>query len=112
MDDLSHILSIIDLNDKRYSEKFEAMHRAVQLAEQNNEKWRANANEWRATMGDREVKFSTKEETKALQERLTKLELYAADRQGQGSGLSAGWSILVTVVGLALTTITLFGLLR
>src|SRR5678816_4366067 len=39
-----------------------AAEKAVGKAEANAEKWRENANEWRGSMMDREVKFASKEQ--------------------------------------------------
>jgi len=57
--------------DKRYEQRFlaqqEAMdaafassEKAIAVAEANSEKWRANANEWRKAMDDRERNFLSK----------------------------------------------------
>jgi len=39
-----------------------AQEKAVQVAEQNAERWRMSANEWRAAMNDRERQFPTRKE--------------------------------------------------
>lgn len=61
----------MDERDRRYGEVSEAKERAVAaalaaaekavlIAEGNAEKWRTNANEWRASMLDRERQFLSK----------------------------------------------------
>lgn len=76
---LAHIHALRDADDKRYQQKFEALEKAfndqllaqekavdtamnaaekaVNVAETTAEKWRANANEWRKAMDDRERNF-------------------------------------------------------
>lgn len=46
--------------EKRYEQRFKAQERAVQVAETAAEKWRNQANEWRAAMLDRERTFFSK----------------------------------------------------
>ncbi len=61
----------MDERDRRYGEVSEAKERAITaamaaaekaigIAEANAEKWRTNANEWRAAMNDRERNFLSK----------------------------------------------------
>jgi len=58
-------------HDKRYEQRFLAQEKAMEaafassekaiaVAETNSEKWRANANEWRKAMDDRERNFLSK----------------------------------------------------
>ena len=62
---------LMDERDRRYGEisaakekaveaALAAASKAVEVAEQNAEKWRMNANEWRAAMTDRERNFLSK----------------------------------------------------
>lgn len=48
----------------------DAIDKAAELAKEN----KADANEWRATMNDREVKFATKEDIKSLGSKIDHLE--------------------------------------
>ena len=61
----------MDERDRRYGEVSEAKERAISaamaaaekailVAENNAEKWRMNANEWRSAMNDRERQFLSK----------------------------------------------------
>jgi len=45
-----------ELSDQRFA----AQEKAIEVAEANAEKWRMNANEWRAAMTDRERNFLSK----------------------------------------------------
>lgn len=56
----SMILALMDERDKRYTERFDAQQKAIGVAEEQAEKWRANANEWRTAMNDRERNFLSK----------------------------------------------------
>lgn len=68
---LDTLKALMDERDRRYGEVSEAKERAVAaalaaaekavlVAEQNAEKWRTNANEWREAMNDRERNFLSK----------------------------------------------------
>lgn len=68
---LSTLKQLMDERDRRYGEVSEAKERAISaalaaaekavlVAEGNAEKWRMNANEWRAAMDDRERNFLSK----------------------------------------------------
>lgn len=46
--------------EKRYEDRFTAQEQAVKVAENSAEKWRDQANEWRASMLDRERAFFSK----------------------------------------------------
>ena len=65
------------------------------MAETNAEKWRSNANEWRAAMTDREKNFATRAEFSSMKERLDKAE-------GGAIGASALWGYLIGLIGLGL----------
>ena len=51
---------LMDERDKRYEIVSENAKTAVSVAEKNAEKWRDNANEWRAAMSDKDRNFVTK----------------------------------------------------
>jgi L-lactate utilization protein LutC len=55
------LLALMNERDKRYEQNRASVDRALDLAQRENEKWRANANEWRQAMDDRERKFLTRE---------------------------------------------------
>jgi hypothetical protein len=70
----------------------------------NAEKWRANANEWRGAMTDREKTFVQRAEFetyKASSEKALAVEKERSDiGEGKSTGLSQGWTLLIGVVGL------------
>lgn len=110
-----HVVTLINANDKRYEDKFAASdkavlsalaaqekavnaalaasEKAVLVAENNAEKWRANANEWRSAMTDRESRFAMRSDLDALKERIDRSE-------GKGSGLHVMWGYVVGGIGL------------
>lgn len=68
---LDTLKALMDERDMRYAQVAEAKERAISaalaaaekavlVAEQNSEKWRMNANEWRGSMVDRERAFFSK----------------------------------------------------
>ena len=54
---VSALLELMNERDRRYQAAFDAAKEAVLVAEAHAEKWRANANEWRDAMNDRERDF-------------------------------------------------------
>ncbi len=68
----AYVERLFDEHDRRYEQRFEAQKkaledalasatRAVDKAEDIAEKWRSNANEWRAAMSDKDKSYLTKE---------------------------------------------------
>lgn len=111
-------MAIIAANDKRYEDKFTgqdkavlsalaaqekavnaalaASEKAVLVAENNAEKWRANANEWRSAMTDRETRFAVKSDLEALKERIDR-----ADGGSKGMRDLWGWIVAIIMIGVA-----------
>ena len=52
-----HIEALLAAQDERNRLLHDSSDRALRIAEANNERWRQNANEWRAAMDDRERTF-------------------------------------------------------
>lgn len=67
-----------------------AAEKAVLVAENNAEKWRANANEWRASMLDREAKFASRLEMDAKFEGLTTAIQTLKESRAEGAGEKGG----------------------
>ncbi len=70
-----HIQAMMDERDKRHDQTIMAQkeavvsalasaERAVEKSETIAERWRANANEWRAALGDRDKQYLTKDVAK------------------------------------------------
>ncbi len=103
---------ILDERDKAIKSALDAAKEAVLVAERNAEKWRANANEWRGAMTDRELDFVRKSEFieyKASTDKATALQKERVDKgEGRSTGLSQGWGFLVGGIGLLSALITMF----
>lgn len=59
VNDTDHLLRLREADlelarerDRRYEQRFEAQEQAIAVATENERAWRANANEWRATVND------------------------------------------------------------
>jgi len=80
-----------------------AAEKAVQVAEVNSEKWRANANEWRMAMGDREEHFVKKENFDTTFQNLAKDIKELKERldvsTGKGQGYEKVWGWIVAAAG-------------
>ena len=106
--------AIVDERDLRYTQLAEAKEKAiaaalaaaekaVQVAEVNSEKWRANANEWRLAMDDREALFVKKETFEGMLMGFTKDIRELKERmdvsQGRGQGYEKIWGWIVAAAG-------------
>ena len=85
---------------------------AIKIAEDNAEKWRASANEWRGAMNDRERQFLTKEEFNEYRRTMDKLLMVEKERadklEGKHSGISQfiGWILAgVTILAFILNNL-------
>lgn len=118
-----HLIALLDANDKRYEERFKAQEKAVKdalaaqekavtaalaasekavsVAETNAEKWRANANEWRAAMTDRELKFVSSTEYELLKERMDKQEGSSKGMRDLWGWIFGGVMLAVALAGFA-----------
>lgn len=98
--------------EKATNAAFAASEKAILKADANAEKWRENANEWRASMLDREVKFASRPEMdaemKALRAEIAGLRESRATGAGRSSGATAMWGYVVGGFGFALMLIQLF----
>ena len=119
----AYIERVIVEHDRRYEERFVAQQMAVRAAldaaaeatmkaEQNAERWRNNANEWRAAMTDREKNFMSQGQANtqfdALEKQIALLNKRNDIAEGRIGGVSAGWGWLVGAVGLIGSIIAIF----
>lgn len=108
--------------DKRYEQRFSAtqtamsaalaaQQKAVEVAESVGEKWRQNANEWRATLSDRDKKFMMEEtaraELKVYDARIRSVEEKVKIGEGRGAGIKdmTGWLFGAIGIGVAIAAI-------
>ena len=80
---LYHLNALRAADHELYDRRFEAQEKAVAVAEANSERWRQNANEWRAAMTDRERNF-----------------------------LSRGMGLVAIALGIIATLLTIFSYVR
>lgn len=89
--------------EKAVSAALAAAEKAVSVAEQNSEKWRSNANEWRGAMDDREMKMVMKEHLNpvigGLQKEVNELKTLTTLSTGKGQGLDKAWAIILGLFG-------------
>lgn len=99
-----HFEKILAEKDKAINIALAAAKEAVQVAEANSEKWRSNANEWRAAMTDREKTFMPRAEfetyKKTTAEALSVEKARADKGEGKSAGISSGLGIVITVIGV------------
>jgi len=92
--------------EKAVAAALAAAEKAREAAETNSEKWRANANEWRSAMVDREQKFAPKEwvesEFRALRTAVANLDKIQNTNTGKGLGTRELWAFIVGAIFLAI----------
>jgi len=93
----------IRLQDKAVTVALLSAEKAVAIADNNAEKWRDNANEWRGAMGDREEKFVQKEHLnpmlQGLQKEVDELKTFVNQSTGKTMGYDKFWGYLVAAAG-------------
>lgn len=104
----SHLVGIMDEREKRAVELAKAQKealdaalaakdKAVDKSEADAQKWRDNANEWRAAMTDKDKLYMTKEMADSQFASLNKrLDLY----EGSRTGMVQLWGFIVGAIGL------------
>ena len=89
--------------EKAVSAALAAAEKAVSVAEINAEKWRANANEWRGAMDDREEKMVLKDQLNptiaGLQKEVNELKASVSTSAGKSAGIEKAWGWLVAAAG-------------
>lgn len=115
-----YVESLIDGNDKRYEQRFEAQESATKYAQE-------KSNEFRGSLDDIGKKQMPRTEAEALikatadkaeagqsanSDKIDALQARLDRNEGRGLGLDAGWKILIAAVGLIATLITVFFALR
>lgn len=113
IDDLDKRLTGLILSQKEAVEiAFASSEKAVVVAENNAERWRENANEWRSAMSDREREFvrqvQHQTEVNGLRKDVQDLKERVDKGEGTGAGLRAGWGYLVAVIVAAAAVVALF----
>ena len=98
--------------EKAVAAALAAAEKAREQAAEDNKAWRANANEWRGSMVDREVRFASREEMaselKAVHAILATLKdaIISAGGERRGAALvkdesRANIAVIATLIGLA-----------
>jgi hypothetical protein len=104
-----HIEKILAEKDKAVNIALAAAKEAVQVAEVNAEKWRANANEWRSAMTDRERTFLARGEFEAYKtavEKALAVEKERGDKDdGKHTGVNQGWLMASGIVAFAILVV-------
>lgn len=102
---------ILEERDKAVTAALSAAKEAVLIAEASSEKWRANANEWRGAMSDKDSKFLTRAEFTAFKEAVDKdiksLNSFKDALQGMASQKDVNNARLIGWIGLAVGVVSL-----
>lgn len=100
-----HVLALINSNDKRYQQRFDAQEAANKYAQE-------KANEFRQSLNDIGSRQMPRTEAEALaktnSEKIDQLQARMDRNEGRGGGFAAGWGYLVGAVGLIAVLIAIF----
>jgi len=116
----THFEAIIKANDKRYKQRFEDQDSAVKAAlasaekavareQENSEKWRASANEWRGAMNDRERDLMPRTEAeqaiKANTDKINEITKRIERNESGWKYLVAAITLIATIIGAYLALV-------
>jgi hypothetical protein len=121
-----HFEDLLKEIDKRYEQRFSSQdlatksalaaaaelarekERAVMKAEENAEKWRNQANEWRGAMNDKDRFLATKESVKTLEGKIDVLESLRDIASGKASQNSVIGAYVMAAIGILIAIIKAF----
>jgi hypothetical protein len=132
--DTEHLAELIEDNknnfevilaeiDKRYEQRFTSQQEAtksalasagmaVDKAEANSERWRANANEWRGSMSDKDKLFMPRSEINprldAIDKSINELNTFRDVAIGKASQNSVFVALIIALAGLIIGLVRLF----
>jgi hypothetical protein len=103
----NHIREVINLNDKRYEERFKSLEATAREAKVSSEERFKSVNEFRATLSDQTRTFVPRKEVEIslhqLEKRIDALMKTVQTRTGQDAGSKLGWAHAVAVISLILS---------
>lgn len=108
MDQEKAVAAALAAQEKAVAAALAAAALAVDKAEENAEKWRDAANEWRGAMDDRERDFMRSDQASVEFSNMRTTISELKELRGKGMGLNAAWGYLIGAVGLAAVIVTLF----
>lgn len=109
-----HFEKILSERDKAIDAALSAAKEAVNVAEANAEKWRTNANEWRAAMSDKDKLLMQRSEFVTYKEATEKSMQAEQKRNNIGEGRSQGYvqfiGWIVAIVSIVSSVILIISL--
>ena len=106
-----YLCALLSELDRRYEQRFQAQSEAVKAALSaikvadeksaiNTATWRANANEWRAAMSDKDKLMVTRNEFMSLQEDIDELKAFRNVSAGKASMMSVIVAYVIALISL------------
>lgn len=92
---------ILDERTKRFEIALHDAQKAVEIADTNSEKWRSNANEWRAAMDDRERTFARKSDLDVNARDIRELRDWRNTMDGKADQKDVTRAQIIAVIGIA-----------
>jgi hypothetical protein len=120
--EIETLRTLIQANDRNYSQRFDAIAQATQQAlaaadratskaEMAAEKRFESVNEFRSTLADQQRNLMPRQEAelmiKSINEKVDALNLVTINRQGQSSGIGQGMGYIVGVIGVVSAVIAI-----
>lgn len=91
-----------------YDQRLNDMDKAVRAAKEETKEYKAQQNEWRAAMNDKDERFALKTETGRMRDDITRLQLSEASLAGKASMNSVYLSILASAISIGMAIVALF----
>jgi len=98
---------ILDERTKRFEIALHDAQKAVEIADTNSEKWRSNANEWRAAMDDREREFARKPDLETAARDIRELRDWRNTMEGKADQKDVTRAQILGVISMAIGLISL-----
>lgn len=113
VDEIAHLRELMNANDKRYAERFEAQQKAIEKAELASEKRFEGVNEFRATLADQQRSLMPRQEAevliRALNDKLASLKERVDGQTAERVGVKGGWGFAIGAIGLVLLVVSIIG---
>jgi hypothetical protein len=94
--------------DRRYEDRFKGQEQALSLLAQQTKADKAQANEWRGALADKDSRFVTREAFSAVLDRVTALETYRTSEVSESKGTAKFFGWIVAGASLLVVLVTLY----
>lgn len=98
----------IETLKEHFDQRLSDMDKAVVAAKEESKEWKAQANEWRGTMNDKDDRFALKTETERMRDDIKTLQLSEATLAGKASTNSVYISLIISAISIGIGIAAIF----